>query len=93
MSQKPPVITKLDVTEFEYTLNDIGAEGTINIPVYKKGSKLTPRARIIRVFTDQGVTGEYLGGSATEYSAIPMFIKATLGRNALAREAIYNDAK
>ena len=93
MSRKPPIIKKIDVTEFEYTLTDIGAEGTINIPVYKKGSKLTPRARIIRVFTDQGVTGEYLGGSATEYSAIPMFITATLGRNALAREAIYNDAK
>jgi L-alanine-DL-glutamate epimerase-like enolase superfamily enzyme len=93
MSRKPPVITKVDVTEFEYTLNDMGVEGTINIPMYRKGSTLTTTARIIRVFTDQGVTGEYLGGSATEYSAIPMFIKALLGRNALAREAIYNDAK
>lgn len=93
MSRKPPIITKVDVTEFEYVLNDIGAEGTINIPVYRKGSKLTSKARMIRIFSDQGVTGEYLGGSATEYSAIPMFIKAVLGRNALARETIYNDAK
>ena len=93
MSRKPPIVTKVDVTEFEYTLTDVGVDPTINIPLYKKGSKLSPRARILRVFTDQGVTGEYLGGSATEHSAIPMFIKAVLGRNALAREAIYNDAK
>jgi len=93
VSRKPPVITKVDVTEFEYTLKDVGLEKTINIPMYRKGSTLRTTARIIRVFTDQGVAGEYLGGSATEYSAIPMFIRAVLGRNALAREAIYNDAK
>jgi L-alanine-DL-glutamate epimerase-like enolase superfamily enzyme len=93
MSRKPPVITKVDVTEFEYTLNDMGKEPTISLPVYRKGSTLTTTARIVRVFTDQGVTGEYLGGSATEYSALPMFIGAVLGRSGLAREAIYNDAK
>jgi L-alanine-DL-glutamate epimerase-like enolase superfamily enzyme len=93
MSRKPPVITKVDVTEFEYTLNDMGKEPTISLPVYRKGSTLTTTARIVRVFTDQGVTGEYLGGSATEYSALPMFIGAVLGRSALARESIYNDAK
>jgi L-alanine-DL-glutamate epimerase-like enolase superfamily enzyme len=93
MSRKPPVITKVDVTEFEYTLNDMGREPTISLPVYRKGSTLTSTARIVRVFTDQGVIGEYLGGSATEYSALPMFIGAVLGRSGLAREAIYNDAK
>ena len=93
MVRKAPIITKIEVTEFEYTLQNIGAEGTINIPVYKKGSKISPRARVVRIFTDQGVTGEYLGGSATEHSAIPMFAKAAVGRSALDRERIYNDAK
>jgi L-alanine-DL-glutamate epimerase-like enolase superfamily enzyme len=93
MSRRPPVITRVDVTEFEYTLENMGREPTIGLPVYRKGATLTSTARVVRVFTDQGVTGEYLGGSATEHSAIPMFIGAVLGRNALAREAIYNDAK
>jgi L-alanine-DL-glutamate epimerase-like enolase superfamily enzyme len=93
MSRKPPVVTKVDVTEFPFTLSDMGVDRTINIPVYQRGSKLTSTARVVRVFTDQGVTGEYLGGSATEYSALPMFIGAVLGRSALARETIYNDAK
>lgn len=90
---KPPIVTKVEVREFTVELKDIGAEGTINIPMYKPGSTLTTRRNMVRIFTDQDVVGEYVGGSKTEYSAIPMFIKALLGRSALAREAFYNDAK
>ncbi len=90
---KAPIVTKIELTEFEYTLNNIAAEGTISIPVYKKGSKLQSRARVVRIFTDQGVTGEYIGGSSTEHSAIGMFARAVLGKSAFAREKVYNDAK
>ncbi len=48
MSRPPPVITKIDVTEFEYTLTDMGAEGTINLPVaslLQRGRGGPPRAR------------------------------------------------
>lgn len=90
---KAPIITKIELTEFEYTLNNIAAEGTISIPVYCGGSNLQSSARIVRIFTDQGVTGEYIGGSATEHSAIGMFAGAALGQSAFAREKIYNDAK
>ena len=88
-----PKITKIELTEFEYSLSDIGAEGTISIPQYKKGSTLNSRNRVVRVFTDEGATGEYAGGSATEHSAIGMFANAALGQSAFAREKIYNDAK
>lgn len=90
---KPPIVTKIELIEFEFTLNDIAAEGTISIPVYQKGSKLQSRSRIVRIFTDQGATGEYMGGSATEHSAIGMFANAVLGQSAFAREKVYNDAK
>ena len=49
---KAPIVTKIELTEFEYTLNNIAAEGTISIPVYKKGSTLQSRARVVRIFTD-----------------------------------------
>ncbi|MFW6195397.1 MAG: enolase C-terminal domain-like protein [Chloroflexota bacterium] len=88
-----PIVTKIEVTEFSYQLKDIGAEPTIGIPMYQKGSTLDAKARVVRVFTDEGVTGEYLGGSPSEHAAIPQFAKALLGKSALAREAFYNDAK
>jgi len=90
---KPPIVTKVEVRQFTVPLKDIGAEGTINIPVYQKGSSLNMGRMMVRIFTDAGITGEYVGGSNTEYSGFPMFISALLGSSAFARETFYNDAK
>ncbi len=57
------------------------------------GAVVMRRAHAIRIFSDIGITGDYVGGNATEYSAIPQFAYSLIGRNALDREAIYNDAK
>jgi len=88
-----PKITRIEVHEFEFELREIGIERTISIPIYEPGAVSRRRAHGIRVFTDVGVTGEYVGGSGTEYSALPMFAYSLIGRNALDREAIYNDSK
>ena len=90
---KPPIVTKVEVRQFKVPLENIGAEGTINIPVYKKGSNITWNPMMVRIFTDAGITGEYVGGYKTEYAGFPMFINALLGRSAFARETFYNDAK
>jgi L-alanine-DL-glutamate epimerase-like enolase superfamily enzyme len=88
-----PIIKKVEVNEFTYELKDIGSESTIGIPIYEPGSTRVSSQIAIRIHTDTDVVGEYVGGSKTEYSALPMFIGSTLGRNILARETIYNDAK
>ena len=67
-----PKITRIEVHEFEFELREIGIERTISIPIYEPGAVSRRRAHGIRVFTDVGVTGEYVGGSGTEYSALPM---------------------
>ena len=88
-----PIVTKIDVTEFSFEVADIVPHEKTRIPIYKKGAKYTTRARVVRVFTDLGITGEYLGGSATEHAGIPSIAYALIGSNALAREAFYNVAK
>lgn len=90
---KQPIVTKIDVTEFGYDVENISPHETTRVPVYSPGSKITQTARVVRVYTDVGIVGEYLGGSATEYAGIPMIAPALLGRSALAREAFYNSAK
>lgn len=90
---KAPIVEKVEITEFTHELKDIGLEKTISLPIYEPGSNLTTSKIAIRIFSDAGVTGEYVGGSKTEYSAIPMFIGTVIGRSVFAREAIYNDAK
>ena len=88
-----PTITRIEALSFEYELPDIGREPTIAIPIYKPGNTLVRGANAIRVHTDEGITGEYVGGNDTEYAGLPMFAPSLIGRGALGREEIYNDAK
>jgi L-alanine-DL-glutamate epimerase-like enolase superfamily enzyme len=88
-----PRITRIEVVQFDYELQDIGREPTIGIAVYKPGSTHRALASAIRIHSDAGITGEYVGGSATEYAALPMFAPSLIGRNALEREDFYNGAK
>ena len=88
-----PKITKIEVHQFEYQVKDIGLEPVLSLPVYEPGGVTTLSAHAIRIFTDVGITGEYVGGWPTEYAAVPMFARRLLGRNALDREGIYNDLK
>ena len=88
-----PKITKMEVIEFEYFVDNMEGSGRIVLPGYAPGTKLRQTARIVVIHTDAGVTGEYVGGSATEHSAIGLFANAVIGESAFARERIYNDAK
>ena len=88
-----PVVTSVELRKFTYEMNDVGVDESINIPVYKRGSKHTASEMVLRMFTDVGIVGEYLGGAPTEYAGIPMLIHKVLGQNALEREGIYNQTK
>ncbi|MGB2827181.1 MAG: enolase C-terminal domain-like protein [Dehalococcoidales bacterium] len=88
-----PKITKVEVHQFEFEMKDVELEPPIAIPVYKPGAVTHLKAHAIRIFSDSGIVGEHVGGTATEYSALPTFVRSLIGRNALEREAIYNEAK
>ncbi|HEY81918.1 MAG TPA: mandelate racemase [Dehalococcoidia bacterium] len=88
-----PKITRIEVHQFEYEIRDVGLEPVLSLPVYEPGSVISLVAHAIRIFTDIGITGEYVGGRPTEYAAMPMIARRIIGRNALDREGIYNDLK
>ncbi|MGQ9632566.1 MAG: enolase C-terminal domain-like protein [bacterium] len=88
-----PKITKIEVHEYEYTLNDLGTDYNGFNLVYVPGNTISPKGYIIRIFTDSGPIGEYAGGSAAEYSTLPTFAHYLVGKNALERERIYTDVK
>ena len=85
---KSPKITKIEVHEFKFEKEDIARteEGGI---VYRPGAKSTKTAFALRIFTDTGPVGEYVGGSAIDYAALPTFIDYLIGHDALQRELIY----
>ena len=88
-----PHITKIEVFQFSYKVKDVQREPTIGILMYKAGSTLPAQGSALKVYTDEGVTGEYVGGTSTEYAGLPMFVPSIIGRNALDREEIHTNAK
>ncbi len=88
-----PIVTKVEVHQFEVETRGTATEPISRTMIYEPSTVRTRKMYALRIFTDIGITGEYVGGSATEYSAFPYFIGSLIGRNALDRESIYNDAK
>ena len=85
-----PKITKLELVAFEHQVQDMGTDYNGFNQVYEKGSVFTSRPAIIRIHTDIGITGEYLGGSAPALGTVARYL---LGKNPFEREKIYNDLK
>ncbi len=88
-----PTITAIELIQFGFELQDVGREPTIGIPIYKPGSTLQSGGNAIKIHTDIGVTGEFVGGAPTDYAAIRGFAPSLIGRQALERDKIYNDVK
>jgi L-alanine-DL-glutamate epimerase-like enolase superfamily enzyme len=88
-----PVITKIEIHEYEYSLADMGRDYNGFNLVYEPGGKVNNQGWIIRIFTDQGITGEYTGGGDAEFATLPRFAAYLLGKSALQRERIYSDVR
>jgi L-alanine-DL-glutamate epimerase-like enolase superfamily enzyme len=88
-----PRITGIEVHTYTYTLSELGRDYNGFNLVYVPGSTVSQTNHIIRILTDVGVTGEYVGGSAADYAVLPSFAHYLVGKHALERERIYSDVK
>ena len=80
---KPPIVTKIETTQFKFDVPDVSVHPVGGQLTYTPGAKVERTSRVLRVFTDQGIVGEYVGGSESEHAAIPQFASWLIGRNAL----------
>ena len=80
-----PLITRIEVHEYTYTLENLGTDYNGFNLVYSPGERVEPRGHIIRILSDAGVTGEYAGGGDADYAILKRFKHYLLGRNADAR--------
>ena len=88
-----PRITRLSVHQFEYELRDRGSDYNGFNAIYEPGARRQARAQVFTIETDQGITGEYVGGNPSSYGQVAMVAQYLIGKNALEREKIYNDLK
>ena len=89
-----PRITRIEVTQFQWDLADNWPDAQYPyLTVYTPGKVLKSHGMALRIETDAGITGEYVGGRPAEYSTFPMFAPYLIGQPALERERIYGDVK
>lgn len=90
---KPPVITGIEVHEFQFEVKNLShspENGSLTYTPGKHG-KLTHNA--LRILTDQGIVGEYVNSRIADAMVIRLFAGSLIGKNALEREKIYHDVK
>ena len=83
-----PKITSIEVHEFKFEKLDIARHEDGGI-AYSPGARSERTAYAIRILTDTGPVGEFVGGMPADYAALPSFVDFLIGTNALQREWIY----
>ncbi|WP_435102041.1 enolase C-terminal domain-like protein [Halarchaeum sp. P4] len=88
-----PEITKIESTEFAYELEDVGTdEHGFNL-VYEPGETTERKLFAVKIHTDEGITGEYVGGNspgAAQYNLVANYL---VGKNPLEREKHWSELK
>jgi L-alanine-DL-glutamate epimerase-like enolase superfamily enzyme len=88
-----PEITRIESVEFSYPLEDIGYDEAGFNYVYDPGSTIHRKLFGLKVHTDVGVTGEYVGGTSPGMAQVNMFADHLVGTNPLHRERHWSEIK
>ena len=91
--KEQPIITKLELYEYEWWMQDVGLDPSGAIPTYRPGDRYRRRFGALRIHTGLGIVGEFAGFSPVEAMTLGLFTHALLGHSALARERVYRDLK
>jgi L-alanine-DL-glutamate epimerase-like enolase superfamily enzyme len=88
-----PTITRVESTEFSYPLEDVGQNPDGFSLVYDPGETTHRKLFALQIHTDEGITGEYVGGSSPGAAQINTFADYLVGKNPLAREKHWSEIK
>jgi L-alanine-DL-glutamate epimerase-like enolase superfamily enzyme len=88
-----PTITRIESTEFAYPLEDVGTSETGFNLVYEPGATTDRKLFALRIETDAGVTGEYVGGNSPAAAQLNLLGDYLVGRDALDRERHWSEMK
>lgn len=88
-----PTITWIESTEFSYPLEDTSYdEHGFNL-VYDPGNSTERKLFGLQIHTDEGITGEYVGGNSPAAAQINTFADYLVGKNPLHRERHWSEIK
>ncbi|GGJ01647.1 galactonate dehydratase [Halobellus salinus] len=88
-----PEITKIESTEFSFPIEDVGYSPNGFCLVYEPGTTTCRKLFAIKIHTDTGIAGEYVGGNSPGAAQINMFANYLVGKNPLHREKHWSEIK
>jgi L-alanine-DL-glutamate epimerase-like enolase superfamily enzyme len=86
-------ITSIDAKICEFEIPDFGTDQNGTSLIYQAGNKKKVKSCAIQIHTNQGITGEFVGGEPVAFAQFCMFAKDMIGKDPTKRELIYNNAK
>lgn len=86
-------ITRIEIMEFEYPLEDLGTDANGFNLVYDPGATLQSTQLAIKIHTDLGVTGEYVLVTSTSPGQLETYADYLVGKNPLKRERHWSEIK
>lgn len=85
-------IRRIEITEAALPAKDFGHAGG-GVPTYLPGQTGQLKAFALRIVTDEGPSGEYVGGDSITYAQIAKVAPSLIGRDVYQRGAVYEDLK
>lgn len=85
-----PRIEKVDIYDTDWWLDDLERDPSTSSLIYGPGGCST-RLCAVRIYTNTGVIGEYIGGGAVASVQASTVAQHLIGRDPLQRERIYRD--
>lgn len=86
IAKAKPIITSVEVHESWYETTELGTDYNGLNAVYEPGAVSRRTTHAIKINTDVGIAGEFVGGGPAEAGEIRMYGRYLIGKNALERE-------
>lgn len=86
-------ITEIETTEFGYRVENTSTTPGSFSPVYDPGQSQEFKQYGIKIHTNKGITGEYVGGSSPALAQVNLFADYLIGKNPLRREHHWSQIK
>jgi len=88
-----PTITRIETTEFTYPIADAGTNPHGFDLAYRPGNTHRRTGYGVRIHTDAGITGEYVGGTPPGLAQVNMVADYLVEKNPLDRERHWSEMK
>ena len=89
-----PIIQRIELSRYRIPTYDLASDVSFAMGQFYQPGAHGSRTRVgIKIYTDQGVTGEYMSGAPAAYEQMLIWVNFLIGKSALERERFYNQAK